>query len=211
MITIEWVEFIGNELQKNYLINYSFPDAKGKKRGDRLFLGQRHSLFSYLKNKCQDAVVAEWLRRLTRNQIPSGSVGSNPTDCEYPPFFLTGLKCQRDVWFLQTSLPITRKHRWFSGRMLACHAGGPGSIPGRCNLLVYFSLARNVEMVLGERMSKVLAGWKNMCKHRSQLQKYGGAGYRSRYLSHAKRALYHLSYAPNVYRVVFWRSTLSNT
>ena len=25
------------------------------------------------------------------------------------------------------------KHRWFSGRMLACHAGGPGSIPGRCN------------------------------------------------------------------------------
>ncbi len=35
----------------------------------------------------QEAVVAEWLRRLTRitissNQIPSGSVGSNPTDCE---------------------------------------------------------------------------------------------------------------------------------
>ena len=28
------------------------------------------------------AVVAEWLRRLTRNQFPSGSVGSNPTDRE---------------------------------------------------------------------------------------------------------------------------------
>jgi hypothetical protein len=26
----------------------------------------------------------------------------------------------------------------------------------------------------------------------------GGAGYRSRYLSHAKRALYHLSYAPDM-------------
>ena len=26
----------------------------------------------------------------------------------------------------------SHKHRWFSGRMLACHAGGPGSIPGRC-------------------------------------------------------------------------------
>ena len=26
--------------------------------------------------------MAEWLRRLTRNQIPSGSVGSSPTDCE---------------------------------------------------------------------------------------------------------------------------------
>ena len=25
------------------------------------------------------------------------------------------------------------EHRWFSGRMLACHAGGPGSIPGRCS------------------------------------------------------------------------------
>ena len=31
----------------------------------------------------QDADVAEWLRRLTRNQIPSGSVGSNPTICVY--------------------------------------------------------------------------------------------------------------------------------
>ena len=29
------------------------------------------------------AVMAERLRRLTRNQIPSGSVGSNPTDCEF--------------------------------------------------------------------------------------------------------------------------------
>ena len=27
------------------------------------------------------AVVAEWLRRLTWNQIPSGSVGSNPANC----------------------------------------------------------------------------------------------------------------------------------
>ena len=25
-----------------------------------------------------------------------------------------------------------REHRWSSGRILACHAGGPGSIPGRC-------------------------------------------------------------------------------
>ena len=24
------------------------------------------------------------------------------------------------------------EQRWFSGRILACHAGGPGSIPGRC-------------------------------------------------------------------------------
>ena len=77
-----------------------------------------------------EAVVAEWLRRLTRNQIPSGSVGSNPTDCESLIFF---------CWVLLT-LPlvnlgkafVSNKHRWFSGRMAACHAVGPGSIPGRC-------------------------------------------------------------------------------
>ena len=39
-------------------------------------------LFSYKFIIFIKAVVAEWLRRLTRNQIPSGSVGSNPTDCE---------------------------------------------------------------------------------------------------------------------------------
>ena len=26
------------------------------------------------------------------------------------------------------------KHWWFSGRILACHAGGPGSIPGQCSV-----------------------------------------------------------------------------
>ena len=31
--------------------------------------------------KVKQADVAEWLRRLTRNQFPSGSVGSNPTIC----------------------------------------------------------------------------------------------------------------------------------
>ena len=31
----------------------------------------------------------------------------------------------------------------------------------------------------------------------------GGAGYQSRYLSHAKRALYHLSYVPIVLAVLF--------
>ena len=31
-----------------------------------------------------------------------------------------------------------KQHRWFSGRMLACHAGGPGSIPGRCSCKTSF-------------------------------------------------------------------------
>ena len=41
----------------------------------------------FLHNKC--AVMAEWLRRLTRNQIPSGSVGSNPTDCVFIASYFT--------------------------------------------------------------------------------------------------------------------------
>ena len=30
--------------------------------------------------------MAEWLRRLTRNEFPSGSVGSNPTNCDRTTF-----------------------------------------------------------------------------------------------------------------------------
>ena len=30
-------------------------------------------------------------------------------------------------------------HWWFSGRILACHAGGPGSIPGQCNFFSFCS------------------------------------------------------------------------
>ena len=33
---------------------------------------------------------------------------------------------------------VASKHWWFSGRILACHAGGPGSIPGQCNLCTIF-------------------------------------------------------------------------
>jgi hypothetical protein len=57
------------------------------------------------------AAVAEWLTRLTRNQFPSGSVGSNPTSCA------SVLSYQ----FLD-SLVV---------RISACHVEGPGSIPGR--------------------------------------------------------------------------------
>ena len=38
----------------------------------------------------------------------------------------------------------------------------------------------------------------NQLEHTVKKKFVGGAGYRSRYLSHAKRALYHLSYAPQL-------------
>ena len=37
------------------------------------------------------------------------------------------------------SIMICSAHRWFSGRMLACHAGGPLSIPGRCKYISFIS------------------------------------------------------------------------
>ena len=87
------------------------------------------------------AVVAEWLRRLTRNQIPSGSVGSNPTDCDNKFLFLSQTVGAHHVTKFLASLCCRLckvcQHRWFSGRMLACHAGGPGSIPGRCRLFSF--------------------------------------------------------------------------
>ena len=47
------------------------------------------------------------------------------------------LSTRKDIFDFNPALLETLcKHRWFSGRMLACHAGGPGSIPGRCNLLL---------------------------------------------------------------------------
>lgn len=88
--------------------------------------------------------MAEWLRRLTRNQIPSGSVGSNPTDCE-TIFFLSSPAI---IWVSDCIREARRDcllclQRWFSGRMLACHAGGPGSIPGRCKTTSFF-LSQNM-------------------------------------------------------------------
>ena len=67
------------------------------------------------------AVVAEWLRRLTRNQFRSAGVGSNPTDREY--FFIVR-QCGRG--YNESCCMSQQEHRWFSGRMLAVPSGRPG-------------------------------------------------------------------------------------
>ena len=83
--------------------------------------------------------MAEWLRRLTRNQFPSGSAGSNPADCEIFSFDFPTIVTP----FPGAGLNFPFNHRAAGGR-----------------------------------------------------KKFGDGGYRSPYLSHAKRALYHLSYVP---------------
>ena len=67
------------------------------------------------------AVVAEWLRRLTRNQIPSGSAGSNPADCEFfsrivrafwnLSFYFVHLSCVSIVGSVVECSPATRAAR----------------------------------------------------------------------------------------------------
>ena len=39
--------------------------------------------------------------------------------------------------FYVIGVESSSEHWWFSGRILACHAGGPGSIPGQC-IAFYF-------------------------------------------------------------------------
>ena len=49
-----------------------------------LHLSKKFRLLKYFKNFMKfQADVAEWLRRRKWNQIPIGSVGSNPTDREF--------------------------------------------------------------------------------------------------------------------------------
>ena len=97
-----------------------------------------------------ETLVGVILDQYQNVQVPLNSwllwcLTSNP--CEHPaPGFLWSLVLFPDLsgsvltflnwgktFNLQTFCPsYSCEHRWFSGRMLACHAGGPGSIPGRC-------------------------------------------------------------------------------
>ncbi len=61
------------QLRKFYF-SPNVPTYRGK------WLDFRNQITMYSIGICK-TVVAEWLRRLARNQFPSGSVGSNPTNC----------------------------------------------------------------------------------------------------------------------------------
>ena len=104
------------------------------------------------------------------------------------------------VWTLEAA----REHRWFSGRMLACHAGGPGSIPGRCNqfcILSKLSFSLQFWVSIWKLESADHSFFRNsrtVQATKREAKTFGDGGYRSPYLSHAKRALSHLSYVPGV-------------
>ena len=63
---------------------------------------------------------------IPRLNFPYSTLLSNCATCMPASMY----ECTGLVWLTY----LMCKHRWFSGRMLACHAGGPGSIPGRCKV-----------------------------------------------------------------------------
>ena len=79
--------------------------------------------------KVNEADVAEWLRRLTRNQFPSGSVGSNPTICAAFGIFSLH-KCIFTLWrpksmyFKGMSLTTTsmKLRRLYERRIVVCNS-----------------------------------------------------------------------------------------
>ncbi len=89
------------------------------------------------------AVVAEWLRRLTRNQFPSGSVGSNPTNCEHRLLVIFTQK----YCFINLHKSHPPIHQFLDSlvvRISACHVEGPGSIPGRGENLFCVTTTNNI-------------------------------------------------------------------
>ena len=128
--------------------------------------------------------VAQWIARRTSSwykQRYSEAVGSSPTGVGGDFFGKCNLsmshgKCKADAARAAVHLHSTvdthvscannvtklgvSRQRWFSGRILACHAGGPGSIPGRCK---FFALAFDAHQLCSECMdacmSLVAARW----------------------------------------------------
>ena len=95
------------------------------------------------------------------------------------------------------------QHRWFSGRMLACHAGGPGSIPGRCSYFLpatlhLFSSASSAQHGRGPGET-VQRGCEGSNKKDKEEKKFWRRGVSIPVPLTAKRALYHLSYVPFSY------------
>ena len=53
---------------------------------------------------------------------------------------------QPEARFWNNFQNVSYKHRWSSGRILACHAGDPGSIPGRCMCFCFFLCYQSLKL-----------------------------------------------------------------
>jgi hypothetical protein len=79
---------------------------------------------------------------LERNPCSLPSTGSGKRYQRFEFQIWSEAKTLRLVWTdeIRTSCCVARSHKhwWFSGRMLACHAGDPGPIPGQCMFFYRF-------------------------------------------------------------------------
>src|SRR4029434_7215771 len=60
------------------------------------------------------------------------------------------------VYRFRPFVSIRGAHLWFSGRILACHAGCAGSIPGQCSWLsswLFFDSAQGRRKIKGQALS----------------------------------------------------------
>ena len=95
-------------------------------------------------------------------------MGTTPTNLKLPLINHTSCDTYRLVFICTSETSGTYKHRWFCGRMLACHAGVSGSIPGRCSFPFYFhfniylsSASCNlvVEKYIAWNQTKIFSSW----------------------------------------------------
>ena len=145
------------------------------------------------------AVVAEWLRRLTRNQFPSGSVGSNPTDCVT---VLSGPPVESIVGSVVECSPATRAARvrfpddarlFVNPKSIQNTWQSPKKQVLYYEYFCFLKLPPSCRQFSKKPFNSITLFRVDGSKKYFCQKVLGGAGYRSRYLSHAKRALYHVS------------------
>src|SRR4029434_3681550 len=147
----------------------------------RFYLAQVES-YSHQKNPPTEGIPMHYIK-LQKNSLVHRGGGSNVTIwglLVFRPFFsVDPLATARSWWFLifrpffsvdplatarllyevyrfRPLVSIRGAHWWFSGRILACHAGGPGSIPGQCSWLsswLFFDSAQGRRKIKGQALS----------------------------------------------------------
>ena len=70
--------------------------------------------------------------------------------------------CEESLRYNRWDTCLNNKHWWFSGRMLACHAGGPGSIPGQCIFGTFIKVVKLKHRIASHRIIKKVIIFKDI-------------------------------------------------
>ncbi len=107
----------------------------------------------YIQLTNSQAVVAEWFRRLARNQYPPGSVGSNPTNCWSFIFHQMDRHIEESDWTFANKLQciqlayvkavVAEWLRWLAQNKFS--SGSIGSNPTNCGSFIFHQMDRHIE------------------------------------------------------------------